>query len=303
MPFDAAHDQSHCRMRAPMHVLLHPGIQLLSGPQRLALYENTLAQLKDELRRATRRPTAVYFSPSSDLFQPVPAVLATAHDVLELLLGEGVGVSILTKGVIPQQTMALLEQHSGLVRIQVGVITIDEAIAAQFEPDVPTPGTRIEQMRQLAAAGVPVEARLDPILPGITDSSDGLRQLFDCAASAGVTMAAAGVLFLRPAIVSALRRAVPASVLSPLFGAYGTRDRVGLRGGSPALIDAPSRTVRADILGRVREAAAASGITVRTCACKNPDLASGTCNIAGTSPPRPPTVTPRQPELPNISRA
>jgi hypothetical protein len=43
---------------------------------------------------------------------------------------------------------------------------------------------------------------------------------------------------------------------------------------------------RAATFARIRHAAAEHGITITLCACKNPDLAGGTCNIAGSSPRR-----------------
>ncbi len=277
------------------------GYSFYPGRGIVTLYENTLTQLKDELKRTARWPAAVYFSPSSDLFQPVPAVLAMAHSVLELLLGEDIGVSILTKGAIPAETMALLARHAGLVRCQIGVITADQTVASQFEVSAAPVRVRLEQIRQLIDAGIPVEARLDPILPCITDGRDALRALFELLATAGVRKAAAGVLFLRPAIVAAMRRSVPPATLWPLLDAYRAHDRMALRGGTPVRVDALPRSLRAEILGRVRDAAAEHAIAVAICACKNPDLATGTCNIAGTSPPRQRAV--RQPMLLDVPAA
>lgn len=264
------------------------GYSFYPGHGAVALYENTLSQLQEELRRATRRPAAVYFSPSSDLFQPVPEVLGMAHGVLALLLDEGIGVSILTKGAIPSATMSLLAQHADLVRIQVGVITADEALASQFEPDAPPARARIDQIRQLIDAGILVEARIDPILPGVTDDDGHLTTLFTQLAAAGVRKVATGVLFIRPAVAAALRRGVPTETLRPLLDAYRVHDRMPLRGGTQLRIDALPRSAREQIFTRVYNAAARFGIEVSICACKNPDLAKGTCNIAGTSPARSP---------------
>jgi len=46
------------------------------GENKVVLYENTLEKLKDELARKRTKPRAVYFSPSCDLFQPLPEVLS-----------------------------------------------------------------------------------------------------------------------------------------------------------------------------------------------------------------------------------
>jgi len=55
------------------------------------LYANTATKLTQELRRKRRLPRAVYFSPSSDLFQPVPEVLDMALEVLGILFEWGIG--------------------------------------------------------------------------------------------------------------------------------------------------------------------------------------------------------------------
>jgi DNA repair photolyase len=281
-----AHDCAYCYIQ---------GYSGYPGQGSVVLYENTLAKLKAELGRTIRQPPAVFFSPSSDLFQPMPAVLAMAHDVLELLLREGIGVSIVTKGAIPKKTLTLLARHAGLVRVQVGIITIDETVASQFEVNAAPVRMRVEHIRQLVGSGISVEARVDPILPGITDGHDSLRALFGQLATAGVRKAAASVLFLRPAILSALRQNVPPDTLRLLLDAYRVHDRVPIRTAKPALVHALPHALREEILGRVRDVAAERAITVSICACKNPDLAAGTCNIAGTFPRR--RAASRQPVL------
>jgi len=61
-----AHECHYCYARG---YLTHP------GEGKIRFYTNTLAKLREELRRKRKKPTTVYFSPSSDLFQPVPEVL------------------------------------------------------------------------------------------------------------------------------------------------------------------------------------------------------------------------------------
>ena len=77
------------------------GYSTYPGDGRVVLYNNTLEKLRQELSRKRKRPHAIYFSPSCDLFQPVPQVLELGYQVLGYLLQEGIGVSFLSKGVIP----------------------------------------------------------------------------------------------------------------------------------------------------------------------------------------------------------
>ena len=96
------------------------------------MYENTLEKLKAELANKRTKPRAVFFSPSSDLFQPVPEVLRLGHRVLEFLFSEGIGVVFLTKGKIPDDTLSLLLDHTDNVRAEIGIITLDENVASMF---------------------------------------------------------------------------------------------------------------------------------------------------------------------------
>ena len=77
----------------------------------------------------------MYFSPSSDPFQPVPEVLDTTYNVFEFLLESQIGVAFVTKGQIPERHRKLLAAHAPLVQGgRIGMITLDTAVAAAFEP-------------------------------------------------------------------------------------------------------------------------------------------------------------------------
>ena len=73
------------------------GYRAYPGEGKLDVYENTLHKLQDELRRKRHKPDAVYFSPASDLFQPVPDVLDMAYEVIRYLLANGIGIAFLSE--------------------------------------------------------------------------------------------------------------------------------------------------------------------------------------------------------------
>lgn len=252
------------------------------GEDKVVLYRNTLDKMKEELGRKRKRPQAVYFSPSSDLFQPVPEVLELGYHVLEFLFSQEIGVAFLSKGVIPENTMKLFLNHADKVRAQVGIITLDENIRSMFEPNAASIKVRIEQMAKLIAGGIAVEARLDPILPGLTDNHDVLNRLFSTLAKAGVRRAAASVLFLRPSVVESLKQNLrDDKSLQTLLGFYRGARRLAIHAEHSSVIALPPAS-REEIYGRVRSAAEKVGIELLICACKNPDLTHGTCNIGGT---------------------
>lgn len=273
------HDCAYCYIR---------GYSTFPGEDRIILYENTLEKLRDELVRRHAKPLAVYFSPSSDLFQPASEVLELAEAILKFLFREGIGVAFLTKGHIPDHMLRLLIDHAELVRAQVGLITLDEGISRAFEVNAAAPRRRLEQMEALIAGGVPTEARLDPILPTLTDARGSVERLFAALAQAGVKRAAAGVLFLRPAIIHSLKRSVPdKGMLARLLDAYREKEQAVMRGAEVPIQNLSSEG-RRQIFARMREAAAAHNIELSVCACKNPDLTHGSCNIGGTWSRQPP---------------
>ncbi|MGA2617708.1 MAG: radical SAM protein [Thermoguttaceae bacterium] len=256
------------------------------GRDRVVLYANLVERLREELARKRRKPEAVFLSPASDPFQPLPEVLDLAWSVLELLFSQGIGVVFLTKGRIPKRHFELIEAHAPLVRAQIGIISVDRKLSRIFEPRAATPRVRLEQCRRLIAAGVATQARADPILPGLTDDPDALHALCAALAGAGVRELAASTLFLRPPLVRILRnRLRRPKMLGRLTDAFQRGKWLALRPGQGSLFAlAPAR--RQTIFDWLSAIARQYGITVRVCGCKNPDLAAGGCNMAGQwSPP------------------
>ncbi len=262
------------------------------GQGRTVLYENTLEKLQNEVARRRTPPPVVYFSPSSDLFQPAPEVLEMAEAVLEFLLGHRIPVAFVSKGYIPDRILRLLAHDADLVSAQIGLISTNEEIARLFEPNAAHPLRRLAQMQVLLRSNIPTEVRIDPILPTITDAPDEVDALFAALAGAGIKRAVVDALFLRPAITESLKMNLPdTEMLARLFGAFRT-GRCWGRGYSLRL----SQAVRRETFERMRVLAKAHGIDVAICACENPDLAHGSCNITGAS--RNPSSPPQLPLLP-----
>jgi DNA repair photolyase len=191
--------------------------------------------------------------------------------------------------------LELLIDHADLVRAQIGLITLDEGIARVCEPHAASPRTRLWQLHSLVAGGVAAAARLDPIMPTLTDRPETLDRLFAALAQVGVKRAAAGVLFLRPGILYWLQRRVPGEMLAPLLAAYLEKGQAVMRGAEYPIQNLPLER-RRGIFAQLQEAADAHGIRLDVCACKNADIAKGSCNIAGTWPARKPRAA--QPQLP-----
>jgi DNA repair photolyase len=271
-----AHQCRYCYARG---YLTHP------GEGKVRFYTNTLAKLREELRRKRKKPTTVYFSPSSDPFQPVPEVLNMAYDVFKLLFESEIGVAFVTKGLIPERHRKLLAAHAPLVQGRIGLITLDPAVAAAFEPGTATPEARLAQAAHLIGAGIPVEARLDPILPGVTDGEECLEPLCAALAGNGVRKIAASVLFLRPAVVGSLRGHVKdQAMLKRILDRFANAEPLAIHAGNSRVRALPT-AARLAMIERLNSIARRHGLEVLVCACKNPDISRGSCHISGRWPP------------------
>lgn len=273
-----AHECRYCYAR---------GYQTHPGEGKVRFYTNTLSKLKNELRRKRKRPTTVYFSPSSDPFQPIPEVLEMVYDVFQFLFESEIGVAFVTKGRIPAKHRRLLAAHAPLVQGRIGLITLDAEVAAAFEPHTAPPTARLSQMAELIGAGVSIEARLDPILPSLTDGVDCLDALCGSLAHVGVRTIAASVLFLRPAVVGALRQHIKDNaILKQLLDSFVDREPLTIHA-SNSQVSALPAPLRLKILERAKTIASRHGLTALVCACKNPDISANSCHISGRWPPTP----------------
>ncbi|MCX7424053.1 MAG: hypothetical protein NTW96_00190 [Planctomycetia bacterium] len=196
-----------------------------------------------------------------------------------------IGVAFITKGRIPERHRKLLAAHATLVQGRIGLITLDPAVAAAFEPGAAMPEVRLAQAAELIDAHVPIEARLDPILPGVTDGADCLEPLCAALARVGVQRIAASVLFLRPAVVGSLRRHMDDKVtLKRMLDHFANAEPLAIHADNSRVRALPTGA-RLEIMERLKSIARCHGLDVLICACKNPDISRGSCHISGSQPP------------------
>ena len=165
---------------------LSPGIQFESH----LLYKPNIAQL---LRRELLTPgyqcRPIALSGNTDAYQPVERRLGITRQVLEVLWEVRHPVLIITKSVLVERDLDLLQAmaESDLVRVSLSFSTFDRKLAQWLEPRASTPERRLDAMRVLTEAGVPVGVLTAPVIPALTD--DGLESMLAEAKDAGATWA------------------------------------------------------------------------------------------------------------------
>lgn len=186
---------------------------------RIMVKEDAPELLRRELMKKSWAPQTVGLCGVTDAYQPVERRLRLTRRCLEVLAEFRNPVTIVTKNRLVARDADLL---GGLATfdaasVYVSVTTLDAELAAVMEPRASRPAPRLEAIRGLAAAGVPVGVLVAPVIPGLTDHE--MPSILAAAAEAGARFA--GYVLLR----------LPHSV-GPLFEAWleqhfpGKKDRV-----------------------------------------------------------------------------
>lgn len=155
-------------------------------------------------RRYKVAPLAI--GTNTDPYQPIERSLGLTRQVLEVLAEFNHPVGITTKGALITRDIDLLSAMAAknLVRVAISLTTLDRDLARELEPRAATPSRRLEAIRQLSAAGVPVAVFASPMIPGLNDAE--LEAILAAAAGVGARWASA-ILIRLPLEVAPLMEA------------------------------------------------------------------------------------------------
>ena len=161
--------------------------------------------LERELSRPDYKVQPIAIGTNTDPYQPIEKQWRIMRQLLEVLEAAGHPVGIVTKSALVVRDIDILSRMAskGLARVALSVTTLDRKLARTMEPRAATPEKRLEAMRALSDAGIPVSVMAAPVIPGLNDHE--IERILDSAKAAGAD--AAGYVLLRlPIEVSPLFR-------------------------------------------------------------------------------------------------
>ena len=161
--------------------------------------------LERELSRPGYKVQPIAIGTNTDPYQPVEKQWRIMRQLLEVLEAAGHPVGIVTKSALVMRDIDILSRMAskGLARVALSVTTLDRKLARSMEPRAATPERRLEAIRALSNAGIPVSAMVAPVIPGLNDHE--IERILDSVKAAGAD--AAGYVMLRlPIEVSPLFR-------------------------------------------------------------------------------------------------
>jgi DNA repair photolyase len=153
------------------------------------------ALLEQELANPRYTPQTIALGASTDPYQPIERERKITRSILEVLARTGHPVGIVTKSALVARDIDVLAPMAarGLAKVAISVTTLDRHVARAMEPRAATPSRRLEAIRQLTAAGIPVTVMVAPVIPGLTDHE--IESILEAARDAGARDA--GYVLLR----------------------------------------------------------------------------------------------------------
>ena len=168
----------------------------LDFESRIFVKEDAPQLLRAAIAAKRYEPGVIGLSGVTDCYQPVERVLKLTRGCLEVLADARNPATIITKSHLVTRDIDLLSELSRFdaAEVMVSVTTLDDAVARVMEPRAAAPARRLDAIRQIAAAGIPVGVMVAPIVPGLTDHE--VPAILEAAAAAGARTAGRTVVRL-----------------------------------------------------------------------------------------------------------
>ncbi|MGY6708604.1 MAG: PA0069 family radical SAM protein [Rhizobiaceae bacterium] len=151
--------------------------------------------LERELGKQGYVPRTIAIGTNTDPYQPIEKTWRITRQILEVLEAHDHPVGIVTKSALVTRDIDILSRMAkkGLVKVALSVTTLDRRLARSMEPRTSTPPRRLQAMRALHDAGIPVSVMVAPVIPGLNDHE--MERILDSARAAGAREA--GYVILR----------------------------------------------------------------------------------------------------------
>lgn len=189
-----AHGCSYCYAR-PTHTYLGHSAGL-DFERDIYTKINAADLLRQELAHGRYRPKFINLGANTDPYQPIERTRKVTRELLEVLAETRHPVVITTKSALVVRDLDILTKmaEDNLVRVSISMTSMDHVLSRKMEPRASSPARRLETIRLLSEAGVPVHVMASPMIPAINDME--LDRILDAAKAQGAQYASTILLRL-----------------------------------------------------------------------------------------------------------
>jgi len=161
---------------------------------------NVAEVLRCELARPSWERDCVAIGAATDPYQPAEGRYRLTRACIEALAEAHTPFSIITRGPMIVRDIDVLVEAARRASVSVtfSIPTLDEDVWRRTEPSTAHPRQRLRAVARLVEAGIKTGVGMAPVLPGISDRPDQLRDVVKAAREAGATGVWTNLLFLRP---------------------------------------------------------------------------------------------------------
>lgn len=156
--------------------------------ERVILVKKNAAELLDQaLRKKSWKASLIVLSGNTDCYQPIERKLGITRACIEVMLKHQHPMGIITKNALVQRDIDILKQlaEKSLAQVVVSITTLDEGLRQKMEPRTASIKKRLETVKALSDAGIPVSVLAAPIIPGL--NSHEVFDLVKAAKQSGAT--------------------------------------------------------------------------------------------------------------------
>jgi DNA repair photolyase len=161
---------------------------------------NVAEVLRRELARPSWERECIVIGAATDPYQPAEGRYLLTRACIEALAEAHNPFSIITRGPMILRDVDVLVEAARRAEVSVtfSIPTLDDDVWRKTEPSTAHPRQRLKAVKRLVDAGVKTGVGMAPILPGISDRPEQLREVVKAARDAGATGVWTNLLFLRP---------------------------------------------------------------------------------------------------------
>ena len=141
--------------------------------------------LRAALSRPSWEPRVLAISGATDAYQPIERRLEITRRCLGVLRDFMNPVTIVTKNHLVTRDIDILREMAvhGCAHVTVSVTTLRNGLRRVMEPRTSIPARRLDAVRRLSEAGVPVGVFVAPVIPALNDEE--IPAILNAAADAG----------------------------------------------------------------------------------------------------------------------